>query len=351
MSGPPPIDGVATSTTGLVGPAPQGPTNQAVLVTSVADYERVFGGAQAGHDLFLGAKLFFENGGRRASAVRLGGLGHAAVGRGLAALDAIDDLGLLCLPGLSGGQTVAAASAYARSRRAFYVAEPAGTRPATIAAAAAIRAADRGHAAVWFPRLEVRDPLQPTATTRFGSSAAVAGLLARTDVDRGVWAFPQAALTGVTGLAAAIDPHGAALLRRDGVNVLRLTPGHGIVPWGSRTIGGGRDSGEEWKYVPVRRTALYLEESIDRGLEWAAFEPNDEPTWTQIRAVVTAFLDEAFQAGAFAGRMPEESYFVRCGLETTTQRDIENGVVIIEVGFAPLRPAEFVVFRIRHAWD
>jgi phage tail sheath protein FI len=351
MSRPPRIDGVATSTTGLVGLAPQGPPDQPVLVTSLVDYERVFGGPQPGHDLFLGTELFFENGGRRAWAVRLGGQGQAALGRGLAALDAIDDLGLLCLPGLAGGPALAAAARYARSRRAFFVAEPAGTKAATTAAVSSIRAADRGHAAVWFPRVELRDPLQPAATTSFGSSAAVAGLLARTDRDRGVWGFPQGALQGVTALAAAIDPHGAAPLRRNGVNALRLIPGHGIRSWGARTAGSGQDSGEEWKYVPVRRLALYLEQSIDRGLGWAAFEPNDEPTWTQVRAVAAAFLEETFRYGAFAGRTPEESYFVRCGLETTTQRDVENGLVVIEVGFAPLRPAEFVVFRIRHRWD
>lgn len=351
MSSPPRIDGVATSTTGLVGLAPQGLPDQPVLVTSLAEYEQVFGGPQAGHDLFLGTELFFDNGGRRAWAVRLGGQGQAAVGRALAALDAIDDLGLLCLPGLSGGPALAAAARYARSRGAFYVAETAGTKAATVAAVGSIRAADRGHAAVWFPRIELRDPMQPAATMRFGSSAAVAGLLARTDLDRGVWAFPQGALQGVTGLAAAFDPHGAALLRRDAVNALRLVPGRGFRSWGARTAGSGHDSGEEWKYVPVRRLAIYLEQSIGRGLGWAAFEPNDEPTWTQVRAVVAAFLEEAFQSGAFAGRTPEKSYFVRCGLETTTQRDIENGIVVVEVGFAPLRPAEFVVFRIRHRWD
>jgi uncharacterized protein len=344
MSGLPRIDGVATGTTGLVGHAPQGQPDRPVLVSSLADYEQVFGGPAAGHELFVGAKLFFDNGGRRAWAVRLGGQGHAALGRGLATLDAIDDLGLLCLPGLSSGRTLAAAAAYARSRRAFYVAEAAGTKAATVAAARSIRAADRGHAAVWFPRLEL-------STARFGPSAAIAGLLARTDVERGVWAFPQAALQGATGLASAVDEHGAALLRRESVNAIRQLPGHGIRSWGARTAGGGRDSGEEWKYVPIRRLALYLEESIDRGLAWAAFEPNDEPTWTRITAVVAAFLDETFQSGAFAGRTPDESYFVRCGLATTTQRDIENGLAVIEVGFAPLRPAEFVVFRIRHRWD
>jgi uncharacterized protein len=344
MSRPPRIDGVATGTTGLVGHAPQGPVDQPVLVTSLVDYERVFGGPQAGHDLFLGVQLFFDNGGQRAWAVRLGGQSQAAIGRGLASLDAIDDLGLLCLPGLSSGQALAAGARYARSRRAFYVAEAAGTKAATVAAAGTIRAADRGHAAVWFPRVD-------TQTTRFGPSAAVAGLLVRTDVNRGVWAFPQGAVQGVAGLATAVDPPAAALLRRDGVNALRRLAGRGIRAWGARTLGTGQDAGAEWNYVPVRRLMLYLEESIDRGLGWAAFEPNDEPTWTRIRTVVAAFLDETARGGAFAGTTPAESYVVRCGLDTTTQRDVENGVVVIEVGVAPLRPAEFVVVRIRHRWD
>ncbi|HET7759009.1 MAG TPA: phage tail sheath C-terminal domain-containing protein [Gaiellaceae bacterium] len=351
MSWPPPIDGVATGTTALVGHAPQGPAEQPTLVTSSAEYERTFGGPQAGHDLLLGVKLFFDNGGHRAWVVRLAGPTQAAVGHALASLDPIDEFRLLCLPGLYGGPAHRAAAAYARTRRALYVAEPSGTKAATLAAVGSIRAADGGHAAVWFPRIVVPDPLQPGATTRFGSSAAVAGLLARTDIQRGVWAFPEGPLQAMTGLATAIDPHGAALLRRDGVNALRWLPGRGFRSWGARTVGGGRDSGEEWKYVPVRRLALYLEESIDRALGWAALEPNDEPTWTLIRAAVAAFLAQTARVPAFAGANAEESYFVRCGLETTTQRDIENGVVIIEVGFAPLRPAEFVVFRIRHRWD
>lgn len=116
-------------------------------------------------------------------------------------------------------------------------------------------------------------------------------------------------------------------------------------------MGGGRDRGEDWKYVPVRRLALYLEESIDRGLGWAAFEPNDEPTWRTVREVVETFLDWVFRAGGLAGERPAEAFFVRCGTGTTTQREIENGVVNIEIGVAPLRPAEFVEFRIRHTWS
>ncbi len=170
-------------------PRDPGPVDQAELVTSLVDYERLFGGPGAGHELWLGVKQFFDNGGRRAWAVRLGGQGPAAIRRALSALDGVDDLGLLCLPGLSAPGALAAAAAYARARRAFYVAEAAGSRSATLNAVGAIAAADQGHVAVYLPRLVIRDPLRPPATMRFGPSAAVAGLLARTDIERGVWAF------------------------------------------------------------------------------------------------------------------------------------------------------------------
>jgi phage tail sheath protein FI len=347
----PPILGVATSTTGLVGESAQGPVEQAVLVTSLVEFEQVFGRPQAGQELFVGVRQFFLNGGVRAWTVRLGARSAAGVRRGLAALDAVDDLGLLSLPGLSGGVTLAAAAAYARSRATFYVAETAASRTATVTAAQAIRAADRGHVAVFFPRLRVVDPLQPGSTRLCGSSASIAGLLARTDIQRGVFAFAAgttAHLQGAVGLASGVGDQAAAKLRGQGVNAIRQVPAHGIVAWGARTVAGGREQDEDWKYVPVRRTALYIEESIEHGIEWVDFEPNDEPTWRALRKTVAAFLTQMFREGAFAGTTAEESFYVRCGSDTTSQRDIDNGVVVIEIGFAPLRPAEFVTFRIRH---
>lgn len=340
---------------GLVGRAGHGPTNQAVPVASLAEYEQIFGGPQAGHELHelhLGASLFFANGGRLASVVRLGAQSLPAVRQGLAALDAVQDLGLLCLPGLSGAATVAAAARYARSRRAFYVAEAASSRAATLSAVRQIATADRGHVAVYLPRVDLRDPLNPSAIVRFGPSAAIAGLLARIDGQRGYWGFPAGdRVQDIIGLASTIDSRAAALLRRSGVNALRLITPYGFVPWGARTVGSGRESGEDWKYVPVRRLALYLEQSIERSLVLFPYEPNDEPAWRRIRRVVGAFLDETHRMGAFAGQAAEEAFSVRCGSDTTTQRDIENGVVNIEVGFAPLRPSEFVEFRLRHRWS
>lgn len=344
------IEGVPTSTAALVGEAGKGPTDKAVLVTSLSEFQQIFGGPQSTQEIFLGASQFFANGGQRALIVRLRNRGLVGVRQALAALDAVEDVGLLCLPGLSGGMALAAGARYARSRRAFFLGEPAASRAVTLQAVRAIRPADAGHAAVYIPRLRVPDPVRPSATRLCGTSASVAGLLARTDREKGVRtvaAGTGAGLRGVVGLATAIDDRVATTLRRHGVNVIREVSGHGIVLWGARTVGVGAESGDEWKYVPVRRMALFIEESLYRGTQWVQFEPNDEPTWASVRRTVGSFLDELFQLGAFAGETATESYFVRCGFDTMTQRDLNRGDLVIEVGLAALRPAEFVLIRIR----
>jgi hypothetical protein len=132
-----------------------------------------------------------------------------------------------------------------------------------------------------------------------------------------------------------------------GVNCLRSFPAVGRVVWGARTLRGADILASEWKYVPVRRTALYIEESLVRGTQWAVFEPNGEPLWAQLRLNVGAFMNHLFRQGAFQGRTPREAYFVKCDRETTTQADIDLGIVHIVVGFAPLKPAEFVVIKIQ----
>ena len=131
------------------------------------------------------------------------------------------------------------------------------------------------------------------------------------------------------------------------VNCLRSFPVNGRVVWGSRTLVGANQLASEWKYLPVRRTALYIEESLYRGTQWVVFEPNDEPLWSQIRMNVGAFMQDLFRQGAFQGASPREAYFVKCDGETTTQNDIDNGIVNILVGFAPLKPAEFVVIKLQ----
>jgi phage tail sheath protein FI len=131
------------------------------------------------------------------------------------------------------------------------------------------------------------------------------------------------------------------------VNCLRNRPGYGTVVWGARTLRGADATPDDWKYIPMRRTALFIEESLFRGTQWVVFEPNDEPLWSQIRLNVGAFMHDLFRQGAFQGTTPQDAYFVKCDKETTTQSDINNGIVNILVGFAPLKPAEFVVIQLQ----
>ncbi len=131
-----------------------------------------------------------------------------------------------------------------------------------------------------------------------------------------------------------------------GINCLRSFNVIGRVGWGARTTRGADQFAFEWKYVPVRRLALYIEESLYRGTQWVVFEPNDEPLWAQIRLNVGSFMQDLFRKGAFQGSSPRSAYLVKCDKDTTTQGDIDRGIVNIIVGFAPLKPAEFVIIKI-----
>jgi phage tail sheath protein FI len=165
-----------------------------------------------------------------------------------------------------------------------------------------------------------------------------------------VWKAPagtEASLSGITSLATSLTDGEQGFLNPKGINVLRNFPVYGPVVWGARTLAGNDDRGSEWKYIPVRRLALFLEESLYRGTQWVVFEPNDEPLWAQIRLNVGAFMHDLFRQGAFQGLSPRDAYFVKCDKETTTQNDINKGIVNILVGFAPLKPAEFVIIKIQ----
>jgi phage tail sheath protein FI len=194
------------------------------------------------------------------------------------------------------------------------------------------------------------DPRQEGRLRAFPPSGVIAGIYARTDANRGVWKAPagiDASLNGVRYLEKNLIDGESGNLNKKAVNALRSFPIYGAVAWGARTCRGNDEIGSEWKYVPVRRTALYLEESLFRALKWVVFEPNDEPLWAQIRLNVGAFLHDQFRKGAFQGSAPRDAYFVKCDKETTTQNDINLGIVNIVVGFAPLKPAEFVVIKLQ----
>jgi phage tail sheath protein FI len=177
----------------------------------------------------------------------------------------------------------------------------------------------------------------------------MAGIYARTDGTRGVWKAPAGTDAVIRGadLATVITDGDNGGLNPFGINALRNFPIFGSIVWGARTLDGADAKASEWKYVPVRRTALFIEESLFQALKWVVFEPNDEPLWAQIRLNVGAFMNDLFRQGAFQGSTPREAYFVKCDKDTTTQNDINKGIVNIAVGFAPLKPAEFVVIKLQ----
>ena len=201
---------------------------------------------------------------------------------------------------------------------------------------------DRGFAAFYYPWLRVLDPLT-NVETLVPPGGHVAGLFARTDTERGVHKAPaNEQLRGVQGLEHTIRKVDQDGLNPKGINCIRSFRGSGIRVWGARTT----SPRTTWRYVNVRRLFLYLEESIDEGTQWAVFEPNDEKLWARVKQSVSNFLTGAWRDGALMGTTPEEAFYVRCDRSTMTQTDIDLGRLIVEVGVAPVKPAEFVIFRI-----
>ncbi len=207
---------------------------------------------------------------------------------------------------------------------------------------------------IYFPRVNIPDPLAEYRNKLISTSGTLAGIWARTDGDRGVWKAPagvDATLRGVVSLDTKVSDPQNGVLNPLAINCLRVLPIYGQVVWGARTLDGADAKGSEWKYIPIRRLALMIEESLFRGTKWVVFEPNDEPLWSKIRQNVGAFMLNLFRQGAFQGGTPSEAFYVKCDKETTTANDRNLGIVNIEVGFAPLKPAEFVVITIQQIPD
>ncbi|HLF26598.1 MAG TPA: phage tail sheath C-terminal domain-containing protein [Anaerolineae bacterium] len=290
------------------------------------------------------------------------GSGKEANKQGLFALEKADLFNLLCIPpytldGNADSSVVGAAAQYCEKRRALLVVDPPADWTDKQQARTRFTDPDEDHlgtrsknAALFFPRLRQPNPLRENQIEDFAPCGAVAGIIARTDAQRGVWKAPaglDAALVGVPQLSVALNDADNGELNPLGINCLRPLPAAGRVIWGARTLQGDDRLASEWKYIPVRRLALFIEESLYRGTQWAVFEPNDEPLWSQIRLNVNAFMQNLFRQGAFQGRTPREAYFVKCDKETNPQDDINRGIVNVVVGFAPLKPAEFVIIKIQ----
>lgn len=278
---------------------------------------------------------------------------------GFFALDKVDLFNLMVIPGdrevdeNTYRQIIGPASIYCNDHRAFLLLDAPDSwtnNNLPVADATAVNTLRalvvKDHSAVFYPKVQYSDA---GIKKLIGPSGIIAGLMARTDSQRGVWKAPagtEAALLGILDLELNLTDLENGVLNKLGVNCLRKFPS-GIVNWGARTLDGSDDIGSEWKYIPIRRLALFLEESLFRGTKWVVFEPNDEPLWASIRMNLNAFMLSLFRQGAFQGSTPDKAFYVKCDAETTTQNDRNLGIVNIEVGFAPLKPAEFVVIKIQ----
>jgi phage tail sheath protein FI len=295
-------------------------------------------------------------------------IGDQGAFTGMYALEKVDLFNLLCFPdatrALPSDPGTAAlaiteitsiysqAIPYCDQRRAFLLVDP-PPDVATVSGAidwitTTLGITDPNGAAFW-PQLRLPDPLNNYNLRSFAPCGVVAGVYATTDGSRGVWKAPagiNATLTGAQGLTYTMTDQENGQLNPLGLNCFRSFPVYGRVLWGARTLQGADALASQWKYVPVRRLALFLEESLYRGLQWVVFEPNDAPLWAAIRLNVESFMQTLFLKGAFQGTTPDQAYFIKCDSETTTQTEVDNGIVNILVGFAPLEPAEFVVIQI-----
>ncbi|HEY2475792.1 MAG TPA: phage tail sheath C-terminal domain-containing protein [Candidatus Cybelea sp.] len=289
--------------------------------------------------------------------------------QGIYALDKTDIFNILVIPPYKSPMAntdivslIENCAAYCQLRRAFLLVDPPDTwdNPNPSLALTEFIENDLGtfhsasdapsYAAIFFPRLLKPNPMMANQVQVFPSSGTLAGIFARTDGQRGVWKAPagiDATLAGVTGLTVPLNDGENGLFNPLGINCLRTFPIIGSIVWGSRTLDGADVMSSDYKYVPIRRFVLFLEESLYRGTQWCVFEPNAEPLWSQIRLDVGSFMQTLFLQGAFAGSSASQAYFVKCDNETTTPTDVNNGIVNIVVGFAPLKPAEFVVLEIQ----
>jgi len=256
------------------------------------------------------------------------------------------------LPGVTIPAVVTAAVAYCQKRRAFLILDS----PAIVKTPDQMRQAvangvfpQTSNAAVYYPWVVIPDQQNHGQARITSPGGTIAGVFATTDASRGLWKAPAgigACLVGVEGLEDTLTDADNGRLSPLGVNCLRTFPAEGNVVWGARTLAGTDQTPSDWKYIPVRRLGLFIEESLYRGTQWAVFEPNAEPLWAALRLNISVFMQELFRQGAFQGATPQEAFFVKCDADTTTQVDIENGVLNILIGFAPLMPAEFVVLKI-----
>jgi uncharacterized protein len=318
-------------------------------------------------DLSAGGEIFDGVTGQRAAAAFAGGSDggmpqSSDYAEAYTQIDKkVDLFNLLCLPRSTddtGSPRVldaqwGPASAFALTKRAFLIVDP---DPQGLVTPDDVvmhinelrRGLVKDHSAVYWPLLKI--PVNGASRKTIAACGSIAGVYARTDANRGVWKAPaglEADLRGAVGVSLPMSDQENGVLNPQAINAVRAFNGT-LAVWGARTNDGGQNTANpDYRYIPVRRFALFLEESLYRGLQWAVFEPNDEPLWAQMRTAIGAFMNNLFRKGAFAGQTTREAYFVKVDSETTTQNDINLGIVNALIGFAPLKPAEFIIVTLQ----
>lgn len=288
----------------------------------------------------------------------LGSTPNASYDYGIHLLDRVAIFNLLCVPGETDPVTIQDLQEYCADKRAFYIVDcPQLATAANLQQSGPVGSTSGSltgpysqNSAYYFPWVSAPDPLTGNRPALFPPCGFVAGIYATTDSTRGVWKAPAgigAGLTGLFGLQYTLTDGESGQLNPLAINCLREFKTYGDVVWGARTLQGNDNAGSQWKYIPIRRLALFLESSLYNGTQWVVFEPNDEPLWGQIRMNLGSFMHGLFLQGAFQGSSPQQAYFVKCDSENNPQASIDQGIVNILVGFAPLYPAEFVVIQIQ----
>ncbi len=367
-----PIQAVGTSTAGFVGEAPDAKArlNEAVAINNWSQFVREFAPeGSASTNLSHAVYGFFQNGGSRCYVVNVGTGAITGTGKkraGLDILESVDEIAIVAAPGYADPVSYDAVIAHCEnmSDRVGILDAPldvpdvaaltkvgaakatkakAGEGDAPAADGLRPRQSDGGYAAFYYPWIVVRDPLGDDLVN-VPPSGHLAGIWARSDASRGVHKAPaNEPIRGALNLTYNLTRAEQGELNQNGVNCIRFFASEGIRVWGARTIASGSS---EWRYLNVRRLFNMIEESIANSTRWIVFEPNDQPLWKAIRRDVSAFLTLLWRDGALMGSSPEEAFFVKCDAETNTAESVDAGMVVTLIGIAPVKPAEFIVFRI-----
>ncbi len=371
-----PIEAVGTRTAAFVGVAPNAGAHVGeppIAINNWLQFMKEFVGdpAPASTNLSHAVFGFFQNGGSRCYVVNIGAKG--TVRTGLDALRKIDEVAIVAAPGYTGMDDYDALLSHCEglndrvaildgplevqdveqlTRPGLVTPPPRGGgegTPAEPRPGLRPQVNDRGFGAFYFPWLVISDPLaQDRKQATVPPSGHVAGIWARSDAMRGVHKAPaNEAVQGALGLSYIVDRQEQGVLNPEGVNCIRYFPREGIRVWGARTVA---SSSSEWRYLNLRRLFVMVEESSARATRWIVVEPNDRRLWKSIRRDIGAFLLGLWRDGALMGKTPEEAFFVKCDEETNPPDQIDLGRVTAIIGIAPVKPAEFVIFRIsQHA--